>query len=573
MSIACHSVASLYRRDASVEVPLAEPLKLPVTRGIFHHFCDHAAICIFIFATAWLAHFSQSRNIGFYSDDQTFAVRPLSWSAADFNLWLRTKTISYPEPQGRPLGFTLGVVFAYLGDRLDGVDGMFIIGWCILSLNAILFYYLLRRCFSPPMPLLGTLAFILQPSLTFTLSAAHLYLNGSLPRRILSYFIATLCLITYESAMLPFVAIPMLEISRDEKWRRRFIRHIVTVFLIIAFIGLTRKLGHEYRTEEANSSKITVLLDIVAGTVIGPAAAISTFAIRIWNVLQHLWQSPVDTAAMLAAALVFALVLRLTAKGSRAGSVPSKEITRAIQFGLLALVASYLLSFTHFPPVCLQGQTTSVHFAGVIGGATLFAAACSWLMNRSRPWVATATIAIYLGILFSWAQVVQSGYVTLWQERQQFWTRLIDLCPDLTDGTLIICDNQPPQPNSLMPVSCWSDSVVLEESFAFPDSFAQTPQVSCFPADSTRHGWRSWLTRDPQGQVVWNQSPYGRRKGAELIEGNTILLHMDNEGKLTRATGTANIAGQPFRLKTLVPRGVPHYPTLRFFDILTRAAR
>ena len=389
MSIVSSSAATLFRKDTSLEVPLAVPLKVPAGRSLFHRVCDQVAVCVFLFTVAWLAHFSQSRNIGFYSDDQTFAVRPLSWSADEFNFWLRTKTISYPEPQGRPLGFTLGVVFAYLGNRLDGVDGMFMVGWFILSLNTILFYYLLRRCFCGSMPLLGAIAFllfpadttrpflchahILQPSLTFMLIAAHLYLGGSVARRILSYFVATLCLITYESAMLPFVAIPLLETARDDKWRRRFRRHIAAVLLIIAFIGLTRKLGHEYRTEEANGSKITVLVDIIAGSVIGPAAAVSTFGMRAWNVLQHLWQLPGDMIGVLGAALVFALVLRLSANRISTASVPSSDITRAIQFGLISLLASYLLSFTHFPPVCLQGQTTSVHLAAAIGGATLFA--------------------------------------------------------------------------------------------------------------------------------------------------------------------------------------------------------
>lgn len=592
MSIASPSVATLFRRDTSVEAPLGIPSTAPKTKRVLIRFCEQLAICAFLLALAWLAHFSQSRNIGFYSDDQTFAARQLSWSADDFNLWLRTKTISYPEPQGRPLGFTLGVVFAHLGDRLAGVNGMFVVGWGILSFNAILFYYLLRRCFTQPIPLLGAISFllfpadttrpflchahILQPSLTFMLVAAHLYLGGSFARRIFAYIIVTLCLITYESALLPFVAIPLLETARDRRWRRQFAIHIVTLFAIIAFIGLTRKLGHEYRTEEANGSKLTVLLDIFIGSLIGPATAVGIFAIRIWSVIQHLWTSPKDLAGFLAAALAFALTLRLSSNRSPSVDRPAlaSDIHRAIQFGIAALFISYLLSFTHFPPVCLSGQTTSVHFAAVIGCSTLFAAGASWLLKfRSRPLVATATIAIYLGILFTWSQMVQDGYTSLWQERQQFWTRLTDLCPDLTDGTLIICDNQPPQPNSLMPVSCWSDSVVLEEAFAFPDYFRQTPQVSCFPADATNQGWRTWLTRDPQGRVIWSQSPYGRQKGTELVEGNTILLHMDSDGKLTRVADTVDIAGQPFRLKAPVPRGLPRYPTLRFYDILTRAAR
>lgn len=545
------------------------------------------AVIAFLAALAWLAHFSQSRNIGFYSDDQTFAVRPLSWSSEDFGRWMRTEMISYPEPQGRPLGFALGVIFAYLGDHLAGVDGMFIVGWLILTLNALLFYHLLRRCFASPIPLLGAIGFllfpadttrpflchahILQPSLTFMLMAAHLYLGGSLARRICSYFIVTLCLLTYESALLPFMVIPLLETARDRTWRRRFVVHVLTLVTIMVLIGLSRKLGHEYRTEELDGGKTMALIEVTAGSFIGPAAALSAFAFRIWSAIQHLWMFPGDLFGMVCAAGVFALVFRLP-KRPIGGSGMTADVKRAIQFGAAALLVSYLLSFTHFPPVCLQGQTTSVHLAAVVGASALFAAFAAMLL-RSNRFAASAGIALYLGLLFTWSQVVQGGYVTLWRERQQFWTRLIDVCPDLTDGTLIICDNQLPQPNALMPANCWSDSVVLRQCIAFPAAFAQAPQVCCFPSDASAHGWRTWLKRDESDRVVWDRSPYGREAGSELVEGNTILLHVDDNGGITRVAGNVDIAGRAFRLRSLASRGLPRFPTLRFYDILSKADR
>jgi hypothetical protein len=581
-----------FRADRSSR-ELIQPID---ARGRFYSRCGslfgHLLVWGFLLAIAWAAHFSQSRNIGFYSDDQTFAARPLTWSSSDFLFWLRYKTVSYPEPQGRPLGFMLGILFAYLGDRLAGVNGMFIVGWWILSLNAILFYHLLRRCFSSPIPLLGAICFllfpadttrpflchqhILQPSLTFMLIAAHLYLGGGKARRVLAYFLVTLCLITYESALLPFIAIPLLETSRDTAWKKRFVRHVLTVLAIIAFIGLTRKLGHEYRTEEASTGKTSVLLEIAAGSFIGPAAAAGSFVLRGGTAIVHLWKEPAAVAGFAAAVAMFWLVLRgLGSRGedqpeARSGVRSDQDLHRAMQFGIVALGVSYVLSFTHFPPACLEGQTTSVHLAAVIGASVLFAAAAGWLLRCSGiKWLGAAAVATYLALLLTSAVAEQDGYVALWQERQQFWTRLIDLCPDLQDHTLVICDGQLPQPNHLMPANCWSDSVVLEQVYQMPERFRQNPQVSCFP----RGELADWLQRDASGRVVWSKSPYGRKIGDELVPGNTILLRMDDDGRITRVGGSSMIGGKPFKLRDPVARGKLPFPTLRFYGILSDADR
>jgi hypothetical protein len=542
----------------------------------------------FLLSLAWLAHFSQSRNIGFYSDDHTFAVPTLNWSAGDLRHFIGGQLVSYPEPQGRPLGFIIGVVFAYVGDRIDGVNGMFMVGWWILSANAILFYHLLHRCFSRPIPMLGAIGFllfpadttrpflchdhILQPALTFTLLAAHLYLGGGRLRRIFAYLVAALCLFTYESALLPLFAIPLLERARDRQWRRGFVRHVVVLVMLIALVGLSRKLGHEYRTEQANGSKGLILLEVISGSVIGPAVAGFTFVWRAITATIHLWKTPGDLLVLIPAAGVFWLILQLN--GERPAAEPSSDVRRAALFGAAAVGISYLLSFTHFPPVWIEGQETSVHLAAVIGGSTLFAAACAALMRRAKHrLIVFACIAIYLGLLFVSATAEQDGYVAIWQARQQFWRQLLEICPDLENQTLIICDGQMPQPVHFVLGSCWSDSLVLGQVYRMPAEFTEIPQVSCFPADATGKGWRTWLARDSGSRVVWSQAPYGRKLGSELVEGKTILLHMDERGLLTRVSGNVAIGGKPFRLKNAAKKGNAALQRLRFYEVLVGAER
>jgi hypothetical protein len=567
----------------------------------------HAVVCGFILALAWLAHFSLSRNIGLYSDDLTFAVPPMTWNLHDVSRWIHIQIVGYPEPQGRPLGFLLGLVIPYFAYHLSvfgggGMCGMFFIGWLILSGNALLFYYLLRRCLSPPLPLLAATFFllfpadttrpflchahILQPSLTFMLVAAHLYLNGPPWRRVLSYFVITLCLITYETTLLPFIAIPLLEKSRDRRWRYRFARHLLILLSIIALVYITRMRGGEYRAVEANGSKFKVLGEIIAGTIIGPVAIVHACIYRACQAIRDLFYRPMELAGFATVLAMFALSLWLSIRRMRANvktDAFAADVHRATVFGAAATAVSYLFCFTHFPPWCIEGQETSVHLAAAIGGSTLLAALAARLVRHDwsrsrRAWMGVMLIALYFAMLFSTAIDEQNSYVVLWRQRQQFWTRLLDLCPDLHEGTMIICDGQLPvpmvdhRPIWFMPPNCWSDSLVLKYTYQMPSTWQTLPQVSAFPAEATGQGWRTWLQRDRRGRVIWKRPPYGRLQGDELIERNTILLHIDPSGNVTRQGGIVDIGGRPFHVSDLVPRQGPSFPTLPLYSILLGSA-
>ena len=387
-----------------------------------------------------------------------------------------------------------------------------------------------------------------------------------------AYLVAALCLFTYESALLPMFAIPLLDRARDQRWRRGFIRHVFVLVGLIALVGLSRKLGHEYRTEQANGSKGIILLEVISGSVIGPMVAAFTFVWRATTATIHLWRTPVDLLILIPAVGVFWLILRLM--GKRPSPESGSDARHAALFGAAALGISYLLSFTHFPPVWIEGQETSVHLAAVIGGSTLFAAICAELIRRAKhELIAFSMIAIYLGLLFVSASAEQDGYVAIWQRRQQFWRQLLETCPDLENQTLIICDGQMPQPVHFVLGSCWSDSLVLGQVYQMPADFSEIPQVSCFPTEASGKGWRTWLTRDPSGRVVWSQAPYGRKLGSELVEGKTILLHMNERGLFTRVSGTVDIGGKPFRLRNAAAKGKAPLRTLRFYDVLVGAGR
>jgi hypothetical protein len=230
---------------------------------------------------------------------------------------------------------------------------------------------------------------------------------------------------------------------------------------------------------------------------------------------------------------------------------------------------SYLLCFTHYPPTCEEGQSTSVHTATVIGAAALVAAICGWGLLRSPRWTVAAT-AVYFGLLFGHATDEQVAYADLWHERQSFWTQVLDLCPDLSDRTVILCDGTLPQPTWYMPGNLWSDAMVLAQVYQFPTDYRLPPILAAFPRSSGQD-WRTAVRLDPGNCLAWRTAPCNCPAGQQLTPGNTILLRVDNAGRVERVSGSVDIDGRPFQPKAAPPAGTKApFPTLPFYRVLTK---
>ncbi len=565
---------------------------------------QHVLAVILLAALAWFAHFAGWREVGFFSDDHSFAVIAMGWSPGDARHMADVLAFSYPEPQGRPLGFLLGLELPYFGYRIAGVFGMFAIGWLILSLNAALLYALLVRRLPRPLPWLGAIAFllfpadttrpflchahILQPSITFSLLAAHLMLDRRWWVRAIGYPVAGLCLITYETALLPLFALPLLNAEWMVKprqratgvdvpdaahsasklpgllpWLRRFVVHGVLLATLIGVVAVTRAHGGEYRAVGATGSKADLVTEVVLGSIRGPLAAGQACLRRPWQQLVAVVHRPGHAAIIALAAIGFGLTI-----GVGQSRLDRSAVRRAAVFALAAVGVSYLFCFTHYPPTCEEGQSTSVHTAAAIGGAVLIAAVITagllW-----RPRLARFAAAIYFALLFGHAMDEQSAFADLWHERQSFWRQVLDLCPDLSDRTVILCDGTMPQPTWYMPVNLWSDAMVPAQVYQFPADDRLPPLLAAYPRTPGQE-WRTAVRRDVAGRVVWRVPPCNCPAGQELSPGNTILLRLDGAGRVVRVSGTVDVEGRPFVLRSIPPAGlrVP-FPTLPFYHVLT----
>ena len=611
---------------------------------------------VLLAAIAWFAHFSGWRQTGFFSDDHSFAVLTMAWSPGDARHFADVLAFSYPEPQGRPLGFLLGLELPYLGYRAAGVFGMFAVGWLILSANTVLLYVLLARRLPRPMPVVAALMFllfpadttrpflchahILQPSITFALVAAHLMLARRGWVRAIGYPVAGLCLVTYETAMLPLLAVPLLDLypfcdgpegralrrDRHEKARpsgpplrghfktaprsnkpvlryaeepdfsgsdpglrstsdtglpvlkgplngmsrftvRRLVVHVAVLTALVGVVAVTRAHGGEYRAVGATGSKATLLAQVALGSVRGPLAAAQACVRRPWQQFLTLTHRPTHTVLMAVVA-----VLSGTAIGLGRQRIERPTVRRAALFGVVAVGVSYLLCFTHYPPTCEEGQSTSVHTAAALGAAALTAAVVGWGLLRSRRWT-IAIAGVYFGLLFGHALDEQSAFATLWHERQSFWSQVLDQCPDLTDRTVILCDGTMPQPTWYMPVNLWSDAMVPAQVYQFPADYRLPPLLAAYPRTPGQE-WRTAVQRDGAGRLVWRTPPCNCPAGQELAEGNTILLRVDNAGRVVRVSGTVDVKGRPFRLRSPPPLGTrASFPILPFYHMLIQSIR
>jgi hypothetical protein len=134
---------------------------------------------------------------------------------------------------GKPLHPTLIYSLALIGGRIGDLFGVYITGYLIVTINAFLFYGLIKRISNQTFALISALAYCLfsadttqafithslglQPSLTFLLLAMHSYISD---KKVLSYLLLTGILLNYETPFLIFLGAPLLKKKWDERLPR-----------------------------------------------------------------------------------------------------------------------------------------------------------------------------------------------------------------------------------------------------------------------------------------------------------------------------------------------------------------
>lgn len=556
-----------------------------------HHHSEHrrtALTLLFLCFVAWAAHYSLSGRFLLYEDDYAVMGRSLDMDLAA--LWGILRSLWLECPMARPLHFSFGRVFAYLGFQWAGLQGMYGIAWAIICLNTVLVFSLLKKMAPGAVAFFGALSFLLfpadttkpllthalmiQPGVTCLLAALLIY-TGKRPW--LSYATILGALLTYEPTALPFLAAPLLKKPWDRQRMKKLAHHILIIFSLMALAGGVRLMVHEARMNDLASGHLPeAAAKALASTALGPLTIIWSYAARMFD---GAWTVRPWGALMGGLFLVMGipLAMALQQAGVRAQNIDPRIVgfkikSRVLDFsfqinttfhhrgifrllvtGMAMRFCSYLLAFSYWPPMITAGRETCVHIAASVGSSMVFAAV-AWLFMivckaYEGRWGGILALCAYLSLLVCFHTTVQESFAKSAYLQRSFWRQTIALCPDVEEGTVILVREEGLPKAKYIRSNFWTDRLVLELMYDFPAEWKDPPQLYVMDYRIS-HSFR----QRPNGEILWDRPvpPPENVRPSVLKPGNVILLEME-EGRLVRRFG-AGALGPDLRVQ-LKPKG------------------
>ncbi len=542
----------------------------------------------------WLAFFRFSGEFGLYEDDYALVTPPLEWSAAELADGASRHFRHAGAMHGRPLHIPLILTLSYLGNAVGGLQGIYALGWAVVTLNAILFYLLVRRVTgSSAAAAAGALGFVLfpadttraylthalgvQPSLTALIAALHLYVSG---RRIWSFAAASLCLFLYEVPYLLFLAAPLLRWPWGRGFPRRLMVHAVLVAAMLAAAVGWRAWSAEQRVAGLNWSSAVV--HAARNTSIGPWVAwretVSRCVDGLWRQsAAYPWE--VAVAWLLgAAALYWSARTAPRAPGGRKGGDPSanqcaepagmkkRERVWLAAAGVALLALAYPLTLT-LEATETAGRATRVHIAAPVGAGIIAGCLFGPLVARPRPGLRRLLAACGVSLLLVAGAAgaglrVQADYREAWQYQRAFWTDVLRLCPDAGAETVIVVDYQNIKGPREASVMGWHILLGLKSLYRLPSEWDPPPVLSNLVWD--------WRQRFSEGRplaeyVDWKG--FGSEVSGPYRAANYIWLDVEG-GRLRRREGEQTIAGRTFRFLLRGEPVLPDLPRRPLYDYL-----
>jgi len=474
-------------------------------------------ILILIAVLIWVTRFWHSPQFGLYEDDYTRIPQALAMTGSE--LWkIIVQAFRYFVDNGKPLHPTLIYSLALLGGRIGDLFGVYIIGYLIVTINAFLFYGLVKRISNQTFALIGALTYCLysadttqafvthslglQPSLTFLLLAMHSYLSD---KKVLSYLLVTGILLNYETPFLIFLSAPLLKKNWDKRLLKELALNAVILGGILLSILLIRFFIGESRVSSLDFPEVVTIP--INHMIQGPLVAFGSYFYRPIQAVQNLNSEMVLLMAF--SFPIFAWILikskfgkkqKLSAEGDppilqdqdEIASVPKLKIgdwknqgefflpLKLALTGIVMLILAYPLTFT-VRAYALSGRDSRVHFGAVLGAALLWASIwyAALILAQHYKWkMAIAfTLAGVCSLLLGFGLVIQWDYQRAWVLQQDLWSDIVEFVPDLKDGTVIFID-----PNGLVDTkhidaNTWSIPLVMQYVYEFPSTWQHAPRV------------------------------------------------------------------------------------------------
>lgn len=527
-----------------------------------------AVICLAVLP----AHFLQLRNLGVYEDD-FWAIVPFLY--ADFSTIIDHATYHFSAwMTGRPLNYILPATMAAVGSHLAGLEGVYMLSAVILMVNCLLLFEILRRFIPAEIALIGAVFYGLFPadttkillvhgahvqgSMTFLLTGFVLFLSPS-RIRLLSYPVASLSLLSYESAYLPFLLAPFLHFCRSKIWFRGLIVHVAFCLTTLVIIGSIRLSKGDARATAVAGGISEAIYRSATSLFIGPATSAHQMAVSPWQGLfgqdAHAW-----CVMAFAAIVVLLLVAKLNHRSAQGGKAVDVQpgipgLATVMICGLLFWSIAYALTLVdpHYPPVRTLGRLTSVHVAAGFGATVALICALE-LIRRILPghWrmVWAFIPCLYVAGLVGHSLKIQDGYVHAWGVSRSFWGQVLTLAPELTEGTVILVEGEQPPQSPVIASNSWADALVLKHFFKLPAG-ARPPilvmlensgRLLDFKVENNQIRWKPlfWsgveTNLDPSNVILLSSTPTGLQRIPSLELPNL------NQNLYSRpATGSATV--------------------------------
>lgn len=406
-----------------------------------------------IVMVVFLAHFYLFGQFGVYEDDYFWVVPWLhvsSHKVAAFAL----DTLIHPF-QGRPLYFPAQALLAHFAFRIGGLGLLHLVSFGLLALLGVLVYRVIRQVTTAPTAFLAGVLVVLYPADTSRQIVMHqcvtllpmcicmcailLCVRGMV---VLSYAVATLTLLIYESTYFPFLLAPLFTLRKGPLNLKSLLKHVALFFAVVVGIFLIRMLLGEPRAQEVSGGASAILPKALRALWIEPLTSGSL-----------LFQRPID--AYLHGELGHWFIIAGSAAGSvfalrRLGKDDGESLGRPhvglwlIAGGCLAWSMSYLLDFRpdYYPPVVSVGRLSAVHEVGAFGCILTVAGIVSFLEGIWKPAGLAARIvamAIVPGLAGFGYEIQLSEYVRNWQQQDEFWRELFPLIQDVAPGDVVLC--------------------------------------------------------------------------------------------------------------------------------------
>lgn len=540
--------------------------------------------------TAWGTRYWLSPSFGLYEDDLTLIPSAIE---ADFTgvLDMISGYFSTLAQQGRPLMWSWVVLFAHLGWKLGGLQGMYLIAFTIWFVNILLFVLYLRRIQGSFLfCVIGGLAYVvfsadttqaflfnafgLQTAITFLLIALHLYLNKGWLHW-LSYLVLILVMVNYETPFLLFLAAPFLTEASGRDLKKRLLTNTLLVTLIFFTIYLLRLVAGDSRAASLGFPEM--ILTPIRHMAIGPFVGLGSYFLRPLQVLRDVTLEE-GLAAMAASIAFFFVFLWIQKKEKLTGvkllplrkgwwtdlSPEARREVRLLLTGILMLVLAYPLTVI-LRPYAISGRATRVHLAAGVGAALILACFASLiyrsLEKRRRQIILLGLLALLLGLNFAYGFVIQRGYQRAWRLEKDFWQEMVPLIQDVSDGMAILVEPGAFQDVLTIGANTWNLPRVLQQLYHFPEDW--TPPRVFRLID----GWQNNIVRISGYFTLDGSNVYAsNRNFGDFVQRQTIFISAD-EGGLERRLAPLPLDGL-VEVKPMGEAVLNTFPTRPLYDLL-----